>query len=546
MELPEPLESLESAELAEPLELSEFPGYSESRILEEFAAAGLPEPVCAANSTVACMTIPELARVRVDCIEALLPPGDPRRDPFLSRVDGLFHAGSSSLMYLPSDYGLRSYKRVFRSSPVLSALRILDEKPRGGLRALVLFMAAVLLVVAGARPYKWHRLASALVWLPFVAGSSPGLVIFSFLVYLCSPWRFAGGHFAGWRFAERAWLRRVLRLTAGFAGYLAALAVLCFQYLNFPLTVFQVVSLLLAAVGSELVWLVPVNLNDSSSGDQTSRRKSRPGKSRSGNLSISRSMRRKEHRLFEPVSLKGAFTGRRNESLRAFYSENIFLGAAAALLLLFLPLGWISGGAGGFGAGGPGSAGAEAAVAKGAGEAFVLPVPGPSEGSFDSPESLARLFYSGAPDGLPDISSLLASRAYQESLLYGGTFAFPGTGDAVSLTSYREEDGRLRAVSEDVLVFDENWFRDVLASESLQGAGRLFMSLGAPAVLEYTEFGYAASKKSISRTLYQGIGVFALLTMVFSVMMPWMWYKTGWNSNTVFFPIRFLRRIQAA
>ncbi|PIE05199.1 MAG: hypothetical protein CSA76_00365 [Spirochaetales bacterium] len=201
---------------------------------------------------------------------------------------------------------------------------------------------------------------------------------------------------------------------------------------------------------------------------------------------------------------------------------------AAAALLLLLPRGFVAGGKTAY----------EMRMR-------VLPVPGLPEGSFSSYKSLSRLFNSRESSELPNFSSLVASRAYQESLLFGGRYELPQPGNGISLTSYREDGARMEAVSSSILQFDNSWYMDVTEDETVSGTGRLLASRGGPAPV-FRQSRAVGGLPALSRLWELISGFFIIISLLLSTGIPAKFNTSERIPNSFISSFRFRRRIEAA
>ncbi|MFW6338216.1 MAG: hypothetical protein ACOC25_04755 [Alkalispirochaetaceae bacterium] len=118
------------------------------------------------------------------------------------------------------------------------------------------------------------------------------------------------------------------------------------------------------------------------------------------------------------------------------------------------------------------------------------PVPAPSGQKLSevSYEEIAGLFEEGSGD-LPNVASYVAHRAFQESILYGGTFDVPVVGEEVVLPTYEMVEGRLRESREAVLRFDQQWLEETLeGGAAYPGVQTVLLSEDRLSGVEYATF----------------------------------------------------------
>jgi hypothetical protein len=82
---------------------------------------------------------------------------------------------------------------------------------------------------------------------------------------------------------------------------------------------------------------------------------------------------------------------------------------------------------------------------------------------------------------LPDISDYLTHRAFQEGFLYGRSYRFPLLDERVGISSYSSGSGEaVERQFQEVIVFSEAWFDDLLARENPAGMVGLWLRQGTP------------------------------------------------------------------
>jgi hypothetical protein len=97
----------------------------------------------------------------------------------------------------------------------------------------------------------------------------------------------------------------------------------------------------------------------------------------------------------------------------------------------------------------------------------TLTFPAPLQTGGDEPFSwgaLRRAWDGRVPPDLPDFALYVVHRAYQQGLPFGRIFTFPGEGDRVTLSTFREDEGAEQIVrsTRTVLNFDESWLAKIL------------------------------------------------------------------------------------
>ena len=416
-----------------------WPGWFVLRIPAEQAAedvyarldeAGVSGYLSADTVEIPFMAIPGLEMRSPGDVDSLLLPGDPRRDPFIANVEGLFRSGPDALVYLPADRGAAAYRRLIGASLRNGGVDLIDGRRAGAVRSvlIVLFVGIVLTIV-----HRRDRAFAALTALPtaaFAILTGPAGILPALLFY---------GASVGMR--DRPDRRhRLVFLVA--------------------------VLLLLILFGRSRPTAVPA-LILAGSAALLPRHRSKTGASafRPPRRVV---RRRTEHHLFEPVSLTGR--GSPSPSLPSG-TERL---RGLALLGLVLAAGIL---------------GSRPPRIDGA----ALPAPGTPTGSWlDRSAFQSALEQSGA-SVLPGAAQMLASRVYQEAFLYGGErFRIPGEDEVLDVSTYGEGGDRIVAGRRIVRQYDAAWFAELVASVRTEGVGPLFAGLDGPAEVIRTEAPTAA------------------------------------------------------
>jgi hypothetical protein len=196
--------------------------------------------------------------------------------------------------------------------------------------------------------------------------------------------------------------------------------------------------------------------------------------------------RRRDHRLFDPVSLTSSRSpvqiNRRYPGLMA---------AAAILLTLLLPVPGIS---------------------------THAPVPSAMSNTDGfGVADLQRLSSSQSALSLPDLSGLISSAAYQEGFLYGATYRLPMPGEKLSILNYRASDVSIEAAETTITEYNNAWFDKLLSRELDQGVGRLFKSLGGPSPVSIVTGPPIAEAGTLNylQIIFSSIAVIVMLMLVF-------------------------------
>jgi hypothetical protein len=152
-------------------------------------AAGEREAVSRSTATVKIDAFAEIETVRVEAIDARLDPLDPRRDPWIDGVDGLFRArrGDDRLLvaYVPATRGriaawLRLHGFLRAAAVPRGSWRLLELEPFSTLASIV---AAVIFAFAAAGRLRRSRRGIPILaahgvaaWLPGLLAGGPGML----------------------------------------------------------------------------------------------------------------------------------------------------------------------------------------------------------------------------------------------------------------------------------------------------------------------------------------------------------------------------------
>ena len=479
------------------------PGTDLSRVDKNFQNTGLSGFLTADNTQVSYMAIPRMQETSITDLDKVLIPGDPRRDPYISRLHELFESGDSPLVYLPDNRSLRFYRKLLSGIDNFQDWKLLDDRgffPGGVLPGLIFILTAFFITFAsgtGDRSFSPARLAAILPLVVFIFRASAGsaMVFPLLLVFFLSP----GNH------RRRGLLFRQFYSIAVHIGFISAVVSVFFlsgrvDYLPF----------ILAVLVSELVYFIP----GMSGKTGKSVKHDKPEKSgRTKKISFLR--KNNDHQLFEPLSLMQPV---KNSSV--FSSTAVF--SLLTLIIItgtfFLPFFYT------------GNTGA------------VSPTPIPyarqAEQGFDSLSALLSLSDKQSASNLPDVLMLLSSTAFQEGFLYGREYRLPMPGDSLKIRSYKEDGNRINTSDDTVKTYDESWFDTVLNRELSRGAGLLFASLGGPSpVLTISSLpGIDETRPNrIQITLYS----FAALVMLMLTLFP---IRTDKRERSIYKPILTVRR----
>ena len=102
--------------------------------------------------------------------------------------------------------------------------------------------------------------------------------------------------------------------------------------------------------------------------------------------------------------------------------------------------------------------------------------------------SLNTLSEYGGPGAIPNLADYLAHRAYQESLIFGRSYAFPTPGERILISEYRidPETARIHKTFRVVKQFKESWLYGTLEATAPGSAARMFADQGRVGTVELT------------------------------------------------------------
>jgi len=401
---------------------------------------GVEEVISGASAKVAYMAIPNLETFSVTELEEYLIPGDPRRDPYISSVAGLFESNGSPLVYIRAERPLSRYKAALERQEEISGWKLMDWR---GIRALMnpLILIAVTALAAlfgsarGRR--RLVRLVSAVPLGVFAFLTAPSTVIPLILVFYLSP------NALGVR--GKPYAHQIV-IYSGYASALVSIFLACDE----------VYLALLAVLESELIYLILRGAG----GELIAKRDLKKGGKSRGRMALkTRGFLNPDHRLFSPVPLshkhRVSMPSVSHGAASTASKTRALLLAALILLVFLIPE--------------PVSINHD-----------PLPYARKSARGFDDIEAIELLNVNRSSESLPDISLLMASAAYQEGFLFGAVFRLPKLNESLVVRGYRQVGNAIRAVEDTVVEYNQTWYRQQLSVQLGRGVGKLFASLEGP------------------------------------------------------------------
>lgn len=400
-------------------------------VARRLSGAGL-EPLWEANALVRIEDFSGGVWIEPAAIEQRLDPADPRRDPFLEAVPGLFRLPDRPEMraiYVPRRGSLLESWLELRRLLTGVPFQLAGWQPILPLVTAGAFLLALLPLFVRVRRRRLAGLLGAVLLAAYVFTAGPASLVPSFLLAL---------GFWYWLMHSRALERELLvhrRVSDVERGHVAAFVLLVAgTALFFGLASNRLrAALVILALGGLLVSVVTLHL---------------------------RRIRRSEHRLFTPRSILRApprFPG--------LVPALVLMGLAAAGLPL-LETGFMGQ------------------------QGYALPVPVEREEARTAGAVLRALEPEDALAAPLSTAGFVAHRWFHAALIYGGIYEVPAAGEAISLQRLRRQDGRLESFQEEVIRFDRSWL-EAMYRDSGQGVYRLFVEEPGAFAVGYRAVGAA-------------------------------------------------------
>ncbi|MFP4373098.1 MAG: hypothetical protein ACLFPO_02105 [Spirochaetaceae bacterium] len=404
-----------------------------SGLVADLRAEGFEGVLTRGTATVRISDFSGLEEVALADLDERLAPMDPRRDPFLRELPGLFSAGPGEeyeILYLRSDAPIgevrRGVRRAMEAGGGIEGWELAESRSPVRVVYVLGFAAVAAAVILLAGRARRFAVAGALPWVGTVAFGGAGTFVAAGLIY-----------FAWVMFAESG--RRYLDHRLQYGEWRAGRRELRHSALVLAATWAIVLGV---HPDGDIAVLAPILLSSLGLAAWTG-------------LSVARAVfkrRVQDHRLFVPVAL------REQPAAASAVSRYASTAAWVALFVVAAPF---------------------AAVLLPQTSVADVPRPVPvTDGAQMSLETLAGLGLS-AGSGTVSIADYVAHRAYQEGLVYGAAYGLPAPGETVTLSRFREE-GALTVREEEVMVrYDRAWLDDVIAAEET-GIGALLVNGNVP------------------------------------------------------------------
>jgi hypothetical protein len=147
-----------------------------------------------------------------------------------------------------------------------------------------------------------------------------------------------------------------------------------------------------------------------------------------------------------------------------------------------------------------------------------IPIPAPIDvpqvHSFTRSE-METLWNYGSAGDLPNISSYIAHRAYQEGLLFKGTYGFPEEDEELSIPSFRIEGELVRMETVAGIQFTDSWYRGIMRENLHDSIGALLREQKKPYYIQMRPL------KTVTGSRFSMVRFFVLCLFVFIPMVPW-------------------------
>ena len=416
------------------------------------------------------MKIP-LAEVQSRLIDA-----DPRIDPFIRRLGTLFDArldgAEADILYVERTLPLRKLEKLVQEQ---AAEVIVADRSEGSTPLLLLFTATTLLVLLVQRKFRLLILLSLVPWGLGILYAGREAALLALVALFAVPRLVA--------LVLPTLLRRVhesdaaLESAVRFEAALYALGLLLSMGLYAGFVSFSgfLRFPFAAALGSLSLLRLRLTVEE-------------------------RRLARLTHPLFLPVRLQTRVTAGGRSLTQAL------LAAAAMSVTVLLPT-----------------------VHS---RAIELPLPATLNTTSEEIEAGLAATAAMEEGKLPSLSLYLTHRYYQENYLYAPRFELPPYGAALSIDTYRRDDGRIVLVSRPVWRFTDAWYNAIIADDT-DRITQFFIHDGVPRGIQRTELAATATVYG----LYPGLGLLFSFIMVTLLLGK---ERTG----TVGEGTRWLRRVE--
>jgi hypothetical protein len=407
--------------------------HAHAGIASSLERAGFEGAVSHTNVEVAISNFSGVERIPLGRIDERLAPMDPRRDPFIEELPGIFTAGRNGeyrVYYLPAEKRLGSTRRAVASAvPDVEGWMLAESASTARLVLLAAFAAIVVAMVAASKRTRIAAAAGALPWLGTVATAGAGTFIAASAVYaFWVMFADAGRRYLEHRLQYGEWEsgRRELQYNLLVLGGVWALALGFFPDPGLD----ALVPILISSAGLAAWTALTVAVS-------AERR------------------RRQDHRLFVPVYMRSVSPALQTAVRYAHITPWV------ALIIIGAP--YLAGLA-------PGS------------NVPTVPRPAPLTGFAEVDFASLQALDEASDSGLINIADYVAHIAYQEGFVYGASYGLPEPGDALYLSQFREENGTAVRDRREVLRYDEPWLESRLsaARSAADGVGALLLNGNQP------------------------------------------------------------------
>ncbi len=477
---------------------------SEADVGDRLSDLGISGWVGRSSVEVSYNTLPGIARIPLEKLDEVLKPGDPRRDTWMASLGSLFRGSDgSSLIYLPADRSIKFYEKQ------IPGIELLDREKIGGILPAAIYTAAVALLLLLNRKKISHlkqRALFSLVWLP--------VLVFSPAVLL--PFVLAAAAAGLLRGSQDARYTGILHTSVVLLASVPILAAAG----STALVAAAVPALLLTLAGA----LLPLGSGAEATAEMekpAARREKKPTRAKKNRHHLS--FRKREHHLFEPVSLivKTAPV-RQSRTIAPGYFRELIITAAAVFVIALVFI--------------------VQSLMPAASSAMKVPAAASSDSGFTGLSDIYRLQESHNAGSLPDISTLMASEVYQQGFMFGSSFRIPMPGENLEMTDYLAEDGRLHEETRTITSYDQQWFDRTMAEIGSGSVGALLLSAGGPSPVRMTPVRTAPIASAFGLRLYWYLAAALIILAAASAIIP----RRSSVSGRSYTSLSVRRRAQAA
>jgi len=393
---------------------------------------------------------------------------DPRIDPYMRSVKNLFFTSFEgkdwNILYLKSS--LSPFEVYSRVSHIFSrdraTFQVVEYDGLKQLLFLLFFVAFVCFIVLAFRSSRIYRILGILPWVTFPFSGSFSFLISSCFMYLgfslcMEEWGPVFTYYLNYGVFDT---RKGRAVEAGLV-WASALAVSAVLVISSGQGLLGFIPVLIAFSGDAALFACEI-------------------------LRLTTHKLQQAHTLFFPVTiLKTRGNPDPSRVIKTVVIGAFFL--LSPLLVLFFDKGDIP---------------------------IPAPVDVPQVHSFSLDET-GLLFACDGTSNLPNISSYIAHRAYQEGLLSRGKYQFPQKDEELSVPFFTLDGNAIKLVKKNSIQFTEAWYKAIIHGNILDSVGVLLREQKKPYYLEMR------SLKTVTGARFSVVRFLVLCLFIFAPMIPW-------------------------